>query len=339
MKRMLILPLMIAFLLLVALLAAPLAYVAAHDDEEREGEAELEDPGNNAGSPTGVTAEIEFEDDGTTITITGEAEGLTPGVPYASLIYDIGSFAQGPIACEPTIFDPADPNNIFATMFVGIWDVDEDGEGTLSATNIIPTFAPGPPVYVPLSKIGTISIRDGTVMGPFGPGTGPAAVVACGVVEVEEFEEEEAELEDPGNFVPSPSGVTAEIRFVDDGTTLRITGIARGLTPGVPYASLIYDVGSEEDGPDACEPTIFDPSDEEFILPTMFIGFWIVAPDGTGILSAINVFNELDPTGPRVRVALDLIGTVSIRDLTVPNPGPPFFDGSGPAAVVACGEL
>ena len=343
MRRMLI-PLVVSFLLLVSFLAAPLTYVAAHDEDEREAESELDDPGNNPGSPTGVTAEIEFEDDGTTLTITGEAEGLTPGVPYASLIYDIGSSAEGPFACEPAFF--GGPDSIITTMFIGFWVVDEDGEGELSEINIIDDDT-GMRVYVPLSKIGTVSIRDLTVPNPGPPffdGSGPAAVVACGVVEVEDDEEdevdvedEEAELEDPGNYFFGPSGVTGVIFFVDDGTTLTITGTATGLTLGIPYASLIYDKESEDDGPEACEPAIFDPAEEGFILPTMFIGFWIVAPDGTGTLSAINIVD--DATGMRVYVPLDLIGTVSIRDLTVPNPGPPFFDGSGPAAVVACGEL
>ncbi len=181
-------------LLVAAAATTPLAALSlvsadSSDGEEREAEAELEDPGNFGPPPSGVTGEIEFVDDGsTTLTITGEAEGLTPGVPYVSLIYDIFSLAVGDFACEPS-FAPDDPSafNIFATMFVGEWDVDEDGDGTLSAINIGPTFAPGPPVYVPLSKIGTISIRDGTVEGDFGPGTGPAAVVACGVVEVDEL--------------------------------------------------------------------------------------------------------------------------------------------------------
>ena len=340
MRRMLI-PVVVSFLLFVSLLAAPLTYVAAHDEDEREAESELDDPGNNPGSPTGVTAEIEFEDDGTTLTMTGEAEGLTPGVPYASLIYDIGSSAVGDEACEPTIF--GGPDSIITTMFIGLWVVDEDGEGELSAINIVDDET-GMRVYVSLDLIGTVSIRDLTVAGPFGPGSGPAAVVACGVVEAEddeedevEVEDEEAELEDPGNYFFGPSGVTGVIFFVDDGATLTITGTATGLTPGIPYGSLIYDKESEDDGPEACEPAIFDPAEEGFILPTMFIGIWIVAPDGTGTLSAINIVD--DDTGMRVYVPLDLIGTVSIRDLTVPNPGPPFFDGSGPAAVVACGEL
>ena len=160
-------------LLGLALILIPTVAIASSG---LEGEAELEDPGNNASSPTGVEAEIEFEDDGSTLRISGEAEGLTPGVLYASLIYDVNSSAEGPDACEPAIFDPGDPNNILATMFIGFWQVDEDGEGELEATN-----TNGGADYVPLTKIGTISIRDLTVSG----GAGPAAVVACGEVEVD----------------------------------------------------------------------------------------------------------------------------------------------------------
>ncbi len=179
--------------ILVALLVAaaaisPLAALSlvsadSSDGEETEGVAELVDPGNHADTPTGVTAEIEFEDDGTALLITGEAEGLTPDVIYISLIYDVGSSAGGPNACEPTIFDDTNPNFILPTMFVGFWFVDEDGEGTLMARNLHDDDNPGTTAYVPLSKIGTISIRDTRVGGGF-----PSeAVVACGVVEVDEL--------------------------------------------------------------------------------------------------------------------------------------------------------
>ena len=155
------------------------------DNDEVEAEAKLLDPLNHADSWTGVTGEIEFEDDGSTLEISGAATGLTPGIPYASLIYDVASEPAGPFACEPGIFDPLDPNFIIPTMFVGFWDVDEDGNGELSATNIVDDDT-GDRVYVPLDKIATISVRDLTVPGPFGPGSGPAAVVACGWVEVED---------------------------------------------------------------------------------------------------------------------------------------------------------
>ena len=170
---------------LVALIAIPI--VAFAGGNKAKGKSKLDDPGNNASSPTGVRANIKFRDDGTTLTITGKAKGLTPGVPYASLIYDIDSSAEGALACEPAIEDFGNPDNIIATMFVGIWEVDEKGHGRLSATNIgfTPGFGdPADTTYVPLSKIGTISIRDATVAGPFGPGSGPAAVVACGWVAV-----------------------------------------------------------------------------------------------------------------------------------------------------------
>ena len=224
--------------LLIVLLTVAVALGTAalvNAGSSQEGEAELEDPGNNLSSPTGVEAEIEFEDDGSTLKISGEAEGLTPGVPYASLIYDVGSLAEGSDACEPAIFDPDDPNNIIETMFVGFWEVDEDGEGELEATNIVDDVT-GAPVYVPLSKIGTISIRDLTVEGPFGPGSGPAAVVACGEVVTEDEDEDEDGSDDQefrwlagtgmfeGGFLcggepPCPGEATAS-----NGATIEVTG-------------------------------------------------------------------------------------------------------------------
>ena len=78
-------------------------------------------------------------------------------------------------------------------MFIGFWEVDEDGEGKLETTNVIDDVT-GAPVYVPLSKIGTVSIRDLTVPGIFGPGSegsGPAAVVACGDVEADDDDDDD----------------------------------------------------------------------------------------------------------------------------------------------------
>jgi len=117
---------------------------------------------------------------------------------------------------------------------------------------------------------------------------------------------------------------------VDDGTTLTVNGTATGLTPGIPYASLIYDNGSVPGGPEACEPTIFDETDPDFLLPTMFVDLWDNNGDGTGTLAATNIVD--DETGARVYVPLDKFRTISIRDLTINN-------GFGPAAVVACGQV
>jgi hypothetical protein len=124
---------------------------------------------------SGVNGRIDFVDDGSTITINGTATGLTPGIPYASLIYDNGSSPGGPLACEPTIFDPSDPGFLLTTMFVGLWTVDGNGNGLLSEVNIVDDET-GARVYVPLSKFKTLSIRDLTINGGFGP----EAVVACG---------------------------------------------------------------------------------------------------------------------------------------------------------------
>lgn len=135
-------------------------------------------------TPRPIDAEIDFEDDGSTLRVTGDAEGLTPGDVYISLVYDIGSVATGPEACEPTIFDGSDPNNILATMFLGVWTVDGGGNGTLSAIN-----TNGGADYVPLSKIGTVSIRNVAINNGFGP----HAVVACGAVDGDDDDDSDSD--------------------------------------------------------------------------------------------------------------------------------------------------
>lgn len=126
------------------------------------------------------------------------------------------------------------------------------------------------------------------------------------------------------------SGVQGAIGFLDNGSTLVILGSASGLNPDTVYVSLIYDNGSVPGGPTGCEPTIFDPSDPDFLLPTMFVGAWTVEGDGTGALSATDIFDEDSAT--RVYVPLTKFRTISIRDTTI-------NDGIGPEAVVACGHV
>ena len=103
---------------------------------------------------SGIDAEFSFTDDGGTLTTTGTATGMNPADFYVSLIYDNRSVPGGPNACEPAIFDASDPDFILPTMFIGVWIVDADGNGTLNAVN-----TEGGVSYVPLSKIGTISVR------------------------------------------------------------------------------------------------------------------------------------------------------------------------------------
>ena len=124
------------------------------------------------------------------------------------------------------------------------------------------------------------------------------------------------------------SGVNGVIiTFVDDGTTLTTAGTATGLTPGDLCVSLIYDNRSVPGGPEACEPAIFDPTDPDFILPTMFVGLWTINPDGSGNLAATNTNPNPFPVGPGDDyVPLSKIKTISIRCASVD------FE------VVACGE-
>ena len=269
---------------------------------------------------SGIAAKIKFVDDGTTLMVTGRAKGLDPAGSYLSNIYDIGSLPTGPGACAPTIFDPQDPDFILPTMFLGFWEVDQDGNGKLLAVN---TNAGAN--FVPLDKIGTVSIRL-FIAPPPAPGAPPVTeLVACGPRAVSSSKVKVGRA----NLRPiDESGIAARIMFVDDGTTLMVTGKAKGLDPAGSYLSNIYDIGSFPSGPGACGPTIFDPQDPNFILPTMFLGFWEVDKDGNGKLFAVNTNAGAD------FVPLDKIGTVSIRLFIAPPPAP----GAPPVTeLVACG--
>ena len=146
-----------------------LAIVGATATAGRLGRAEL---GRAAADPpTHVEAKFRFVDDGTTLRVFGNARGMDPSQTYVSLVYDVGSVAEGPGACTPTIFSPTNPDFILNTMFLGQWEVDEKGRGTLSTLNTSGGF-------VPLSKIGNASVRR---MLSATPG-GPTALEACGAV-------------------------------------------------------------------------------------------------------------------------------------------------------------
>ena len=112
---------------------------------------------------SGVKGRIIFIDDGSRLLVIGRARGLDPAASYITLIYDNGSVPSGPDACEPTIFNPADPGFLLSTMFVGEWAVDAKGRGTLLAINTNGGFD-----YVPLDKFRATSIRR--VIGPPPPG-------------------------------------------------------------------------------------------------------------------------------------------------------------------------
>ena len=117
---------------------------------------------------SGVRGVINFTDDGTTLTVTGTATGLTP--PALSLIYDNGSRPGGPANpafdgnCEPVL------GGLGGAMFIGFWGPPGvDGVSTLG-----PILKTGAGSYAALSEFKTVSIRR--------PAPGAAAVLACGEV-------------------------------------------------------------------------------------------------------------------------------------------------------------
>ncbi len=106
------------------------------------------------------------------------------------------------------------------------------------------------------------------------------------------------------------SKIKASIVLLETETGITVTGVASGLDPNTPYASLAYDLGATPAGPSACLPTASAPG---------FLGFWQVNPDGTGTLNATTAgFGVND------------IGAVSIR---IFNPPPQ------PRPLQACGRL
>lgn len=129
-------------------------------------------------------------DDGNeNLTVVGSARGLEQDVVYVSLFYDKRSSAGGSPsssnaalnagACEPGVGSDHPQFLTDGQMEIGPgsspgplawWDVDSDGTATLGPTST--------QEYVPIKKIGTVSIRDARVNG----GLGAEAVVACGVV-------------------------------------------------------------------------------------------------------------------------------------------------------------
>jgi hypothetical protein len=116
------------------------------------------------------------------------------------------------------------------------------------------------------------------------------------------------------------SRITARIVFLDTGdpsTGLIVSGTATGLDPDDTYITLVYDTGSVPGGPRACEP----PPDNDQTDAQMFVGTWVVRPDGSGTLNATK-------TGASY-VPLDDISTTSVREVV----------GAGLPELRACGEV
>lgn len=93
------------------------------------------------------------------------------------------------------------------------------------------------PDYVPIERVGTISIRDLSVTGPLGrAGFGPDAVKACGKVIPAGATLLVARLEELGG-----SGVIGEATVVKKGDQLRVFVHARGVAPDVEHAQHVHE--------------------------------------------------------------------------------------------------
>jgi hypothetical protein len=141
--------------------------MAALPQEVRTGSARL-----NSINGSEIEARIVFLDTGPPLNeliVAGRARGLDPTQSYVTLVYDAGSVAEGPAACTPSgIVPPLTPDQ----MFVGSWEVSENGTGELFAVKTGSS-------YVPLRAVGTTSVR--VVLGPPPEGF---VLQACGEVEV-----------------------------------------------------------------------------------------------------------------------------------------------------------
>ena len=136
------------------------------------------------------------------------------------------------------------------------------------------------------------------------------------------------------------SGIKGNIELTDNGDgTWDVWGSATGMMPEYDgYVSLIYDRRSVPGGPGGpsrlgiCEPTFvgafsFGPLPGKpypDIFDMMFVGGWVVDTNGDGELHVEDV--ELPPAGDW--------RTVSVRDEAIGDP-----PGTGPEAVMACGEV
>jgi hypothetical protein len=131
------------------------------------------------------------------------------------------------------------------------------------------------------------------------------------------------------NLLPvGGSGITATLNFVDNGSTLRVTGQARGMQPLGQYVSLIYGLQSNADvtgntppGPCVDDGTLgggpIDQIAQGAVLfspvasARMLLGPW-------PLLGINRTARFVKPTTSPLGVRLDQVKTVSIRQPVLP---------------------
>src|SRR5712691_3335355 len=153
------------------------------------------------------------------------------------------------------------------------------------------------------------------------------------------------------------SGIQGSVLFTDNGSTLTVDGTATGLTPHVPYFSLIYTLGSHPGGVSetktlprtsnaiaACAD-LNQAGTSTIDATQMVVGFWKNNNDGTGVLHVVKSAHGNSQEGLWIALGLKSVfesfgvvfggnsyspignwSTISIRDA------------SNNFALVACGE-
>ena len=142
-------PILLAAAMLLPLAAAPVACADPRTSSDV-------DPSST------IHAEIHFDDNGSTLTVTGRGFGFDPNLQFVSLLYanpngtaaqqpqTPGNVIRGALACLPPSPNPYSP----AQMFVAYWQPIYPGsrERTLNAQKT-------GSAYVSLSSIASVSVR------------------------------------------------------------------------------------------------------------------------------------------------------------------------------------
>ncbi len=121
-----------------------------------------------------IRADVLLIDDGTNLTVNGQGVGFNASLSYTSFFYGTGSVQYGSLACIPP-----NPNNLTATqMITAYWLPVGSTRRTLT---VVKTGAS----YVPLSAIGTMSVRyDSTPTLPLATNLNPGRywLNSCGSI-------------------------------------------------------------------------------------------------------------------------------------------------------------
>ena len=121
-----------------------------------------------------IRANVLLIDDGTNLTVNGQGAGFDASLSYTSFFYGTGSVQYGSLACIPP-----NPNNLTATQMITAYWL------PVGSTRRTLTVVKTGTSYVPLSAIGTMSVRyDSTPTLPLATNLNPGRywLNSCGSI-------------------------------------------------------------------------------------------------------------------------------------------------------------